>query len=148
MGISFGSVGAAGSGVGCHPIYPPGHLFMSDVGPPGAWKVLFRGRAGHRSAQVTEQRHRESERFIVAIRTSQQKLSRSDLTKHRALPIHCEGHERTNVGEGVESAILVRASGWWSECEPPCSVVKSASAAIASRSTTRLTRCSASVACS
>src|SRR6266567_6652623 len=90
---------------GCLPsCLPPGDLFVSDVGPPGAWRVLFSGRAGHRSAQVTDQRHREPERFIVAITTSQEKLSGSDLTKHGAMPIHREGDKRTNIAEGGESA--------------------------------------------
>src|SRR5258708_4741843 len=40
--------------------------------------------------------------------TSQQKLSGSDLTQHCAMTIHRERDKRTNVGEGVESAILVR----------------------------------------
>src|SRR5690348_7161162 len=61
---------------------PPSDFFVSDVGPPGTWKLLFRRQAGHCSAQITDQRHRESEGFLVAIRTSQEKLSRSDLTKH------------------------------------------------------------------
>src|SRR5450755_168962 len=42
------------------------------------------------------------------IRASQEKLSGSDLTQHCAMMIHREGDKRTNVGEGVESAILVR----------------------------------------
>jgi hypothetical protein len=60
IGMSFGSFGGAGAGVACQ---PPGDLFVSDVGPPSAWKVLWRCRAGHRSAQVTDQRHCEPERF-------------------------------------------------------------------------------------
>src|SRR5437016_12616340 len=75
---------------------PPSDLFASDVGPPGAWKVLFRRHTGHCSAQVTDQRHHESEGFIVAIRTSQEKLSGSDLTKHCAMTIHREGVSISN----------------------------------------------------
>src|SRR5258708_10771738 len=70
---------------------PPGDLFVSDVGPPAAWKALFRTRAGHRSAQVTDQRHREPERFIVAIRARQQKPSGSDLTLQCAMTTTVRG---------------------------------------------------------
>jgi hypothetical protein len=108
MGMSFGSVGGAGAAVACQPIYPPRDLFVSDVGPPGTRKLLFSWRRKHRFAQVTDQGDRELERFIVAIRTSQEKLSGSDFTQDRSMTIHGEWHERTAVGEGVESALLVR----------------------------------------
>src|SRR5713101_6240723 len=86
---------------------PPGDLFVPDVGPPGAWKVLFRRQAGHCSAQVTDQRYCKSERFCVLIRAGQQKLSGSDLTQYCAVTIRREGHEHSDIGERVESDVLV-----------------------------------------
>src|SRR6266568_681835 len=42
-----------GRGWGRLPAFlPPGDLFVSDVGPPGAWKLRFRGRAGHGSTPL------------------------------------------------------------------------------------------------
>src|SRR5260370_41324238 len=108
MGISFGSVGAAGGGVGCHPACHQATSSCRMSAHQVRGSSSSRCRAGHRSAQVTDQRHRESERFIVTIRTSQEKLGGSYLTKHCTMTIHCEGDKRTNVDEGVESAILVR----------------------------------------
>jgi hypothetical protein len=108
MGMSFGSVGCAGAGVACHPIYPPRHLFVPDICPPGTRKLLFSRRTKHRFAQVTDQSDRQEQRLVLAIRTSKPKLSRSDFTQDRSLAIHGEWHERTDVEKVIQSAILVR----------------------------------------
>jgi len=43
MGINLGSVFGRGSRSrsGLPAFLPPSDLFVSDIGPPGAWKVLF-----------------------------------------------------------------------------------------------------------
>ncbi len=127
---------------------PPGDFFVSDVGPPAARMVFFRRWTGHCSAQVTHQCHRESERFLVVIRTSQQKLSRSDA---RVSTVPCRSTMR-----GTNEPTLGKESSpfYWFVfrmvvmVRPSTPICARKSAAIASRSTTRSVRCTTSAACS
>jgi hypothetical protein len=75
----------------------------------GVRSPVDRQRAEHRFAQVTDQRHREPERFIVAKRHEPRETERKRRARqHCAMTIHREGHERADVGERVESALSVR----------------------------------------
>src|SRR5215470_19912802 len=108
MGISFGSVGAAGAGVGCHPSC---HQATSSC-RMSAHQARGRSSSEGKQATVLRKSRINATASLSGSSsprgTNQQQLSRSDLAKHRAMPIHGEGYERTNVGEGVESAIVVR----------------------------------------
>ncbi len=103
--MSFGSVGGAGAAVACQPIYPPRHLFVPD-------------------AQVTDQGDRQEERLVLAKRREQAKTARERRARqHGSMTISRQGDIRTDVGEGIEPSIVVRASEWWSWYGPRCSVV-------------------------
>src|SRR5258708_4764403 len=79
MGMSFGSVGGAGAGVACHPIYPPRDLFVPDICPPATRKRLVSWRTKHRFAQVTDQSDRQEERLVLAKRHEETKTAQERL---------------------------------------------------------------------